>query len=88
MITHVIGQIDKLNIKDSEGDMGLKSLFYTTSTITINYTYYNLIYSSTVMVALIYFPSTNSTSIIDRQGLNFCVRNGNRYFPKPHQHHR
>ena len=50
--------------------------------------YYNLIYSSTIMVALTYFPRAKSSSIIDRQGLNFCVRNGNRYFPKPHQYHR
>ena len=40
------------------------------------------------MVALIYFPRAESSSIIDRFGLNFCVRNGNRYFPKPRQYHR
>jgi len=40
------------------------------------------------MVALIYFPRAESSSIIDRFGLNFCVRNGNRYFPESRQYHR
>ena len=33
----------------------------------------------TEMVALIYFPSFNKTSIIDETMLNFCIRNGNRW---------
>lgn len=40
------------------------------------------------MVALIYFPSHNMTSIIDWIVLNFCIRNGNRCFHSPHQYHR
>lgn len=40
------------------------------------------------MVALIYFPSGKPTSIIDWNMLNFCIRNGNRCFHTPHQHHR
>jgi len=40
------------------------------------------------MVALIYFPSFNKTSIIDETMLNFCIRNGNRCFHSLHQYHR
>ena len=44
--------------------------------------------SSIQMVALIYFPNHNMISIIDWIVLNYCIRNGNRCFHSPHQHHR
>gem|GEM_PF-5010697 len=33
------------------------------------------------------FPAAEATSIIDKKWLDFCVRNGNRYFPLLNKHH-